>query len=107
MSVDEQESRPDEKSAKTLYDELDSLIQEYFNQVFKENGSLEDGDYISSWAVVVNFGNLHQFGGAAVGYTVETMPINNPPHATKGLLREGINWVLEAQEGAFIDDEED
>ncbi len=104
VSVEEQGSRPD--AAETLYDKLDSLIQEYFKQSFKENGVLEDGDYIASWAIVVNFGNLNRNDGVGSGYSVASMPAKNPPHAVKGLLREGIDWVLEAQDGAFADDEE-
>lgn len=99
------ESRSDEtRPSDTLYDKMDQAIQEYFRQVFKENGVFEEGDYISSWALVVNFANLNRFDGAGSGYSVETMPSKNPPHATKGLLREGIDWVLEAQDGAFTDD---
>lgn len=101
------DGRPDaEVSSDTLYDQLDRLIRDYFLQTFKENGVLEDGDYISTWAVVVNFGNLNRADGMGAGYFVETMPQKNPPHATKGLLREGIDWVLEAQYGAFADDDE-
>lgn len=107
MSVEDQESRSDgRKESEILYDKLDALIQEYFKQTLKENGVLEDGDYIASWAVVVNFGNLNRNDGMGVGYSVETMPLKNPPHATKGLLREGIDWVLESQDGAFADDED-
>lgn len=104
--TDDQESRSDAETSDTLYDKLDKLIQEYFKKTFAEQGIEEEGDYIASWAVVVNYGNLGRADGMAAGYVVETMPAKNPPHATKGLLREGIDWVLEAQDGAFYDDEE-
>ena len=106
MSVEDHGSRPDDETLLSLHDKLDQLIQEYFKQHFKDNNALEEGDYIASWAVVVNYGNINQNQGMAVGYGVETMPLRNPPHATKGLLREGIDWILEAQDGAFSDDEE-
>ncbi len=99
------ESRPDAESTDTLYDKLDKLIQEYVKKTFQEQGEAERGDYIASWALVVNYGDLELAEGFAGGYLVETMPQRNPPHATKGLLREGIDWVLEAQEGAFYDGE--
>lgn len=102
------ESRSDDpETSDTLYDKLDKLIQEYVKTTFKEQGEAERGDYIASWALVVNYGDLELAEGFAGGYLVETMPQRNPPHATKGLLREGIDWVLEAQEGAFYDGQND
>lgn len=106
MIEKEPESRSDEAGGSSLHDQLDKLIQEYFKKIFKDNNTLDDGDYIASWAIVVNYGNIDQNQGMASGYSVETMPIRNPPHATKGLLREGIDWILAAQDGAFSDDEE-
>ena len=101
------ESRSDgPETIDTLYDNLDKLIQEYVKKHFAEQGLEEQGDYIASWALVVNYGNLDRADGFAGGYLVESMPQKNPPHATKGLLREGIDWILEAQDGAFYDDEE-
>lgn len=93
------------ETVETLYDKLDKLIQEYVKKNFADQGLEEQGDYISSWALVVNYGNLDYANGMAAGYLVETMPPKNPPHAIKGLLREGIDWVIEAQDGAFDDDE--
>lgn len=101
------ESRSDDaETSETLYDKLDKLIQEYVKKNFSEQGLEEQGDYIASWALVVNYGNLDRADGFAGGYLVESMPQKNPPHATKGLLREGIDWILEAQDGALFDDEE-
>lgn len=101
------ESRSDDsETVDTLYDKLDKLIQEYVKKNFSDQGLEEQGDYIASWALVVNYGNLDRADGFAGGYLVETMPAKNPPHATKGLLREGIDWILEAQDGALYDDEE-
>ena len=97
--TDALESRSDE-----LYEKLDKLIQEYVLQNFKENDEHEEGDYIASWALVVNFGNMNKPDDVALGYLVENMPRKNPPHATKGLFKEGIRWVKHAQEGEFSDD---
>lgn len=87
-----------------LYDKLDNCIQEYIKALFKEEGSDEEDDYIASWALVVNFGNIDQADGFAGGYTVETMPAKMAPHSTKGLFLEGIDWVKEQQIG-YIDHE--
>lgn len=107
MNTDEQGSRPDdEETLETLYDQLDSLIQRYVKKSFADKGLEEKGDYIGSWSVVVNYGNLNYKNPAAAGYLVESMPLNSPPHAIKGLLREGIDWVIEQQDGAFEDDED-
>lgn len=106
MSVEDHGSRPDAETTETLYDKLDKLIQEYVKKTFAEQGLEESGDYIASWALVVNYGNLDRADGFAGAYLVETMPQKNPPHATKGLLREGIDWIYEAQDGAFADDED-
>lgn len=103
--IDDRESRSDAESSDTLYDKLDKLIQEYVKKNFEEQGEQARGDYIASWALVVNYGDLEVADGFAGGYLVETMPQKNPPHATKGLFREGIDWVLEAQEGVYFDDE--
>jgi len=105
--IDEgRESRPDAETSNTLYDKLDKLIQEYVKKNFEEQGLEEQGDYIASWALVVNYGNLDRSDGFAGGYLVETMPQNNPPHATKGLFREGVDWIYDAQDGALNDDTE-
>lgn len=106
MSVEDHESRPDEESLETLYDQLDTLIQRYIKKNFQDKGLEETGDYIGSWSLVVNYGNLDNSNPAAAGYLVESMPLHSPPHAIKGLLREGIDWVLEQQDGAFNDDNE-
>lgn len=90
-----------------LYEKLDKLIQEYVKLNFDEQGEAEEGDYIASWALVINYGNFDSGGGFPGGYMVEVMPQKNPPHATKGLLREGIDWVKEAQEGVYSDDGDD
>jgi hypothetical protein len=91
----------------TAYEKLDKFIQEYVKKTFTDQGINEEGDYIASWALVVNYGNLDQSEGFAGGYLVESMPPKNPPHAIKGLLREGIDWVLDAQDGALYGDDDD
>lgn len=92
------ESRPDEFSDKTnrLYEELNAKLNEYIQSVFEDTNDSEHGDYIDSWAVVLNYGNLNS-NTMAGGYLVETFPNKMPPHALKGLLREGIKWVEDAQ----------
>lgn len=69
------------------------------NSVFEDSELAEDGDYIDSWAVVINYGNMNH-DAMAGGYLVETFPLKTPPHAIKGLLREGIEWVQDAQSEA-------
>lgn len=102
------ESRSDDPdTVETLYDRLDKLIQEYVKKNFEDQGLSEQGDYIASWVLVVNYGNLELGNGFAGGYFVEAMPQKNPPHATKGLLREGIDQILEAQDGAYYDGDDD
>ena len=88
----------DEWSEKThtLFDELNVKINEYMNSIFEDSGEAEDGDYINSWAVVINYGNMNH-DLMAGGYVVATFPHKTPPHAVKGLLREGIDWVIDAQ----------
>lgn len=92
------ESRSDEWSEKTnqLYDELNAKINEYIHSVFEDSDVSEHGDYIDSWAIVLNYGNMNQ-NLMAGGYIVETFPHKTPPHSVKGLFREGIKWVEDAQ----------
>lgn len=81
-----------------LYDELDAKIEEYLRAWWKENEVAESGDYIANWVLVANFGNINET--AASGYIIESQPSNMPPHAIKGLLMEGVEWVCEMQEKA-------
>lgn len=92
------EGRPDEWSEKTnkLFEELNTKLNEYIHSVFEDSDISEHGDYVDSWAVVVNYGNMNT-GLMAGGYLVEAFPQRMPPHALKGLLREGIKWVEDAQ----------
>ena len=92
------EGRPDEWSEKTnkLFEELNTKLNEYIHSVFEDSDISEHGDYVDSWAVVVNYGNINT-GLMAGGYLVEAFPQRMPPPALKGLLREGIKWVEDAQ----------
>jgi hypothetical protein len=102
------ESRPDEETTRTLYDKLDKAIQDYLKKTAEEQGFSERGDYIANWALVVNYGNLEEEGVSADGYFVEHMPIGMPPHAAKGLLKEGISYIKDKQyEGMYDDDDTD
>lgn len=89
---------PEEWSDRThqLYDELNAKLNEYVNSIFEDSNILKHGDYIDSWAVVVNYGNMNR-NMMAGGYLVETFPHKTPPHAVKGLFREGVDWVEQAQ----------
>lgn len=79
------------------FEELDHLIQDYFQTWWVRNGVQEPGDYIASWAIVANFANIEN--GAATGYVVEASPQTMPPHAMKGLFLEGVDWVIDRQAG--------
>lgn len=87
-----------------LHQELQAKVEEYFRAWWAEMPEGDDPeDYISSWIIVVNYGNLRHKSPS--GYTVEAFPSEMPPHAMKGLLNEGVDWVVDRQENA--DDEED
>lgn len=90
---------------KSLYDELDTKIQNYIKKTFEDQGLSESGDYIAGWALVVNYGNIERTSSAASGYIVEAMPANSPPHVIKGIFREGIDWVAVQQDEALDDDD--
>lgn len=75
-------------------DEIDRLVQSYFKEWWKTQGVLEDGDYISGWALVANFGNIGD--SVPSGYVVESSPVM-APHVLKGLFAEAIDWVVEKQ----------
>jgi len=79
-----------------MHDELSQKIEEYFQAWWAYRNDGDSGDYVSCWALVANFGNLSE--ASAAGYIVETEPVNMPPHAMKGLLSEGVDWVCEMQE---------
>lgn len=79
-----------------LYEELSVKIEEYFRAWWAERDVEEQGDYVNCWALVANFGNLN--APAPNGYIVETGPTNMPPHGIKGLLAEGVDWVVEMQD---------
>ena len=100
------ENLPDEWSPTTnrLYDELTSKIAEYMQSVFRDNDDDQVGDYVNSWALVINYGNVN-IGGMPGEYLVEAFPPKSPPHATKGLLKEGIDWVRDAQKEEDDDDD--
>lgn len=76
---------------------LSDAIEDYFRAWWKHNDVEEPGDYIASWALVANFGNLRD--PAPSGYVVETGPTSLPPHAIKGLFSEGVDWTSERQLG--------
>lgn len=78
-----------------LYDELNAHVEAYFKAWWAENNVDYDGDYIASWAIIANYGNLDH--PSPSGYTVETFPSAMAPHAMKGLFGEAIDWVVEQQ----------
>lgn len=98
------EAISDGETSDSLYDKMDKAIQAYFNKVFEESEESEKGDYIAGWAIVVNYGNLEVNSGYAGDYLVEAMPQKTPPHALKGLLRQGIDEIMDIQYG--VNDEE-
>lgn len=102
--MDDQESRSDEETSETLYDKMDKAIQAYFKKNFEELEESKRGDYIAAWVLVVNYGNLEENDGFAGDYLVEAMPQKTPPHATKGLLRQGIDEIMDIQYGDYDDE---
>jgi hypothetical protein len=93
--------------ARALYEKLDEVIQAYFKQIDLDLGWHQEGDYIASWAVVVNEGNLLKHNGYAGGYQAEMMPRGSAPHAIKGLLQEGVNYFDNPFQGPSDEDEDD
>lgn len=75
---------------------IDRLVQDYFKAWWDQGGVHEQGDYIASWAIVANFGNINE--AVPSGYIVESVPAM-APHTMKGLFLEGVDWVIEAQQG--------
>lgn len=100
------ENRPVEWSEKTnrLYEELNSKINEYIMSVFEDSDVLDHGDYIDSWALVMNYANMENTRGSS-GYVMESFPATLPPHSIKGLFREGIACVQNIQDEVDDDDE--
>lgn len=91
--MSDEESTGISEKTRELYEKMDSAIREYFESAWKDLGTAEAGDYIESWALVVNFGNIN-LNRPALNYSYETFPYRMSPHAIKGLFNEG-NIVVE------------
>lgn len=81
--------------SQATYDALELAINNHFRQAWKDNEVLAAGDYIPQWALVIHYDDLNQ-AATSNGYDVESSK-RLPPHALKGLLYEGIDWVTDRQ----------
>lgn len=89
--------------ARAKYNAMEEAIKDYFLQLWEDHEAAERGDFIGDWAVVVHADNLLDNGVSQL-YVVETAT-GMPPHHIKGLLSEGIDWVVDRVMEARDDDE--
>ena len=79
-----------------LFEDLNQSVEAYYNALWEEDDVSEPGDFINQWALVINYGNFNQ-DKMAGGYDFEVYPPTTPPHAAKGLLKEGIQEIEDVQ----------
>jgi hypothetical protein len=78
------------EEAKAASDRLDKAVRDFFLLTWDEDGTLESGDYISDWALVVAASNLDH---PTTEYVDQSSSM--APHVIKGLFR------TDAGEGAL------
>lgn len=86
-----------EAADKTLQ-ALEDAVNAHFKQVWEDAGELNQSDYIPDWAVVIAYQDLASESQQA-DYSVETR-LGMHAHQIKGLLNEGIDFVIDAQQEA-------
>lgn len=84
------------EEAETTLALLETAIHNHFRQLWADGEVLSESDMITDWTVVVYSQDLDKVGTSSE-YSVETSR-GLPPHSIKGLLNEGIDWVVQRQE---------
>ena len=84
-----------DSKADNLLAELDAAIRKYHSDIAKLYGVHNEGDYISSWALVTNYGNLNAPSPIPINYEMELYPPTQAPHSAKGLFIKGSELVDE------------
>lgn len=96
---------PAELTSDQTLEALESAINLHFKTLWVESGQGTTSDYIPDWLVVIHFQDLtvEDDGPVSAGYSMETRR-RMAPHAIRGLLEEGLDWLAEQR---MREDDED
>ena len=79
------------------HQDLTNTIFEYTKGIWIGDPDDIQGMFINSWVLVINIGDIDT--PYAGDYVVEMYPECSPPHAVKGLLREGLEEYIHMENG--------